>query len=57
MKRILWIIGRYNIEFRLNWFEYFILKRVYNKRKYSISQNKLVGTEFDAVLVDEFCTL
>jgi len=54
MKQIYWNAFGREILFSVNWFEYWILKRIFNKRKYKIlSIRKLRGLSMNLVVVDE----
>jgi hypothetical protein len=58
MKKILWCLPEREISFELNWFEYFILKRIFNKRKYTLlKRDKIKGQRFNTAVIDEFCDI
>ena len=54
MKKIYWnIIGK-EVLFKINWFEFLILKNLFKKKKYEILKpKKLTGQKFDVVILDE----
>ena len=55
MKKIYWNVKGIEIIFNLNWFEYLILKRIFEKQKYYIPNAKqLRGQKIDLVMVDEY---
>ena len=58
MKAIYWHMndGK-EIIFKVNWVEYFIMKRILSKRKFKIIKNKIGGEKLDLCIIDEFAKL
>ena len=56
MKTILWLIGDIDITFKLNWFEYFIFKNIYKKKKYKAKKYKgdINVDDYDCAFIDEW---
>jgi len=54
MKKILWYLWEKKVMFNVNWFEYLILKNIFNKQKYKILKSKEIrGYQLNAVIFDE----
>ena len=54
MKKIGWIFSDKEVIFNLNWLEYFILVRIFKKRKYKIlNKEGIRGEKLNMVIVDE----
>ena len=54
----MWVLPKINILLKLNWLEYFVLEKVFKKRKYEIfNEGKLKGRKVKLVIVDEFVNI
>ena len=54
MKTIYWNLQEKEILFKINWLEYFILKRIFYKRKYTILKPEaLRGKKINCAVIDE----
>lgn len=54
MKTVYCCFPEEDIEFSLNWFEYIILKKIFEKQKFKIiKKNKLKGRKIDFLIYDE----
>lgn len=52
MKTVLWLIGEKKVVFKLNWLEYFFLRRAMLKKEV-FRQPRLTGQKYSAVYIDE----
>ena len=55
MKTIVWVLNKGIVTFKVNWFEYLVLKRIFQQQrhKFQASNNKLKGFEAHTVIIDE----
>ena len=54
MKSIYWNLCGKEVMFNVNWFEYLILKRIFEKKKYEVLKSKqLRGQKMDVVIIEE----
>lgn len=55
MKTIWWVFPNKTIEFRVNWLEYQILRRIFNQKriKFKDTKNEIKGYSVDTVITDE----
>jgi len=55
MKTICWIRTEGTIVFKVNWFEFIILKRVFKQKRYKVMKRSkaLIGRKVDVVIYDE----
>ena len=52
-KIIYWCLYGRELVFRLNWFEFMVLKRVFKLNKYETHKIEIEGQKADLVVVDE----
>lgn len=61
MKRIYWyMLNGTEVIFELNWLECFIMKRIFNKKKYKmikLKPDRLKGEYIDICVIDEYAKL
>jgi predicted ribonuclease YlaK len=58
MKKIYWNLLGKEVMFNVNWFEYWILKRIFKKKKYEVLKSQQIrGQKIDVVIVDEASNL
>jgi len=58
MKQIFWITPRFKVRFKVNWFEYLVLKRIFKKKNaFVMDKRQFRGERAECMVVDEYSNI